>query len=619
MLVDWTAEKSATETLREGEALLTAIRERNANVPVILLADRLAASTLNVDIMTKADEYVFTLEDTVPFIAARVMAAIQRYTANLLPPFNKALLAYMDVAEYSWAAPGHQGGIAFTRSPAGRVFFDFFGENLFRTDSGVERGSLGSLLEHSGPIGESEVYAARVFGAHRSYSVLTGTSGSNRTIIGSIVGEGRFALCDRNCHKSIEQGLNLSGGIPLFFIPTRNRYGVIGPIPPEQFDPTAIRSRLQSHPLRERAKSLDPVYAVVTNCTYDGLCYDAVRVQDLLEKSVDVDSLRRGLVRLRQVQSALSRPARDARRPQGPPGRRSDGLCYPLHAQAARCALADLVDPRPRGPAAGRPPHLQRKLHGAAVDLAALRDDRLERDRCRHDGRSRRRGADRRRDRGRRFASVRRWPAAHREFAERGEWFFWPWNAPEVDDGKGGRVAFADADPERSRPIPALWTFRPGEAWHGFGDIPDGWCMLDPIKVGIVCPGMGDDGEMLEQGIPAAMLSSYLYRHGIIPSRTTDFMVLCLFSMGVTKGKWGTLIGTLLDFKKDYDANRALPECLPDLVATAPDKYGQDGSEGSLGSHVPAHAIVRARQVAGGGFRRRCRIRSCRRARRAGC
>ena len=122
------------------------------NVPVILLADRLAANTLNVDIMTKADEYVSTLEDTVPFIAARVMAAIQRYTANLLPPFNKALLAYMDVAEYSWAAPGHQGGIAFTRSPAGRVFFEFFGENLFRTDSGVERGSLGSLLEHSGPI-----------------------------------------------------------------------------------------------------------------------------------------------------------------------------------------------------------------------------------------------------------------------------------------------------------------------------------------------------------------------------------------------------------------------------------------------------------------------------------
>ena len=576
VLVDWTAEKSATETLREGEALLTAIRERNANVPVILLADRLAANTLNVDIMTKADEYVSTLEDTVPFIAARVMAAIQRYTANLLPPFNKALLAYMDVAEYSWAAPGHQGGIAFTRSPAGRVFFDFFGENLFRSDSGVERGSLGSLLEHSGPIGEGEVYAARVFGAHRSYSVLTGTSGSNRTIIGSIVGEGRFALCDRNCHKSIEQGLNLSGGIPLFFTPTRNRYGVIGPIPPEQLDPSAIRSRLQAHPLRERAKSLDPVYAVVTNCTYDGLCYDAVRVQELLEKSVDVvhfdeawyayarfNPLYRGRYAMRgdpkdhpakgptvfathsthKLLAALSQTSwihvREGRRPVDHHVFNESYMAQqstsPLYAMVASNEIAAAMMDGPAGEA----------LTGDVIREAIRFRKALAR--------------------------------GHREFAERGDWFFWPWNAPEVDDGKGGRVAFADADPERLATDPALWTFRPGEVWHGFGDIPDGWCMLDPIKVGIVCPGMGDDGEMLEQGIPAAMLSSYLYRHGIIPSRTTDFMVLCLFSMGVTKGKWGTLISTLLDFKKDYDANRVLAECLPDLVATAPGKYARMG------------------------------------------
>ena len=58
--------------------------------------------------------------------------------------------------EYSWAAPGHQGGTAFLKSPVGRVFFDFFGENLFRTDMGIDRGAHGSLLGHSGPVGESE-------------------------------------------------------------------------------------------------------------------------------------------------------------------------------------------------------------------------------------------------------------------------------------------------------------------------------------------------------------------------------------------------------------------------------------------------------------------------------
>ena len=84
--------------------------------------------------------------------------------------------------------------------------------------------------------------------------------------------------------------------------------------------------------------------------------------------------------------------------------------------------------------------------------------------------------------------------------------------------------------------------------------------MLDPIKFGIVCPGMKDDGQLDEKGIPADIVTAYLGRHGIVPSRTTDHMVLFLFSIGVTKGKWGTLLNTLLDFKADYDRNAPLAE-----------------------------------------------------------
>ncbi len=584
ILIGWTREGPAAETKKEGEALLTAIRRRNADVPVILLADRPATGTLNVDIMTMADEYVFLLEDTANFICSRVIAAIKRYSANLLPPFTKAMLDYMEVAEYSWAAPGHQGGIAFTKSPAGRVFFDFFGENLFRTDSGVERGSLGSLLEHSGPIGESEKYAARVFGSHRSYSVLTGTSGANRTIMQSMIGENQFALCDRNCHKSIEQGIILTGGIPLFFVPTRNRYGIIGPILPEQLDPKAIRKRLQEHPLRKKAVSPDPVYAVVTNCTYDGVCYDATKVQDLLDKSVDVihfdeawyayarfNPLYKGRHAMRgdpkdhpakgptvfathsthKLLAALSQASwihlREGRREVEPHIFNESYMAHqstsPLYAIISSNEIAAAMMDGPAGEA----------LTTDVIDEAIAFRQALGR--------------------------------AHIEYKKRGEWFFWPWNAPEVKDAKGKKVAFVDADPKMLASDPEAWIFHPGESWHGFGNIPDGWCMLDPIKVGITCPGMGDDGKMLKTGIPAAMLSSYLYRHGTIPSRTTDFMVLCLFSMGVTKGKWGTLAGTLLDFKKDYDANRPLQACLPDIVAAAPDKYGKMGLK-DLSDHM---------------------------------
>ena len=101
------------------------------------------AGTVTVEVATMADEFVWILDDTASFVAGRAVAAIDRYVQGLLPPFTAALARYDRDREYSWAAPGHQGGVAFLKSPIGRVFFDFYGENLFRTDMGIERAALG--------------------------------------------------------------------------------------------------------------------------------------------------------------------------------------------------------------------------------------------------------------------------------------------------------------------------------------------------------------------------------------------------------------------------------------------------------------------------------------------
>ena len=79
-----------------------------------------------------------------------------------------------------------------------------------------------------------------------------------------------------------------------------------------------------------------------------------------------------------------------------------------------------------------------------------------------------------------------------------------------------------------------------GDTWHGFTGLEDNWVMLDPIKVSILGPGMGDDGNLLDHGVPASLVSYYIYQEGIVPTRTTDFQLMFLFSMGITKGKWGT-------------------------------------------------------------------------------
>ena len=585
VLLNWSLGRDDKRSHNEATGLLRTLRARNARIPVFLMADRAVAGTLSVEVATMADEFVWILEDTAAFVGGRVAAAIERYLEGLLPPYARALARYDREREYSWAAPGHQGGVAFLKSPVGRVFFDFYGENLFRTDMGIERGALGSLLGHSGPVGESERYAARVFGAHRSYSVLNGTSGSNRAIMSACVGDEEIALCDRNCHKSIEQGLVITGGIPVFFSPTRNRYGIIGPIPPAGLEPAAIKAAIAKNPLARGVKK-KPVYAVVTNCTYDGMCYDAADAQDRLAKSVDrihFDEAWYGYARFNPMyRDRFAMRGDPAGHPANGPtvfathsthkllaalsqtsyihirdgkgaidhGRFNEAYCSqastsPLYALIASNDVAAAMMDGPAG----------QVLTQEVIDEAVA---------CR-------------------LAVAK----ARQQFLRKKDWFFAPWNADFIRQGKR-RVPFHQVPAERLATDPSCWVLHPGDDWHGFKGLPDGWCLLDPIKFGIVCPGMQADGKLAGHGIPADIVTAYLGRHGIVPSRTTDHMVLFLFSVGITRGKWGTLLNALLDFKADYDRNAPLADVLPSVAAAGGERYAGLGLK-DLGDRMWAH------------------------------
>jgi arginine/lysine/ornithine decarboxylase len=161
----------------------------------------------------------------------------------------------------------------------------------------------------------------------------------------------------------------------------------------------------------------------------------------------------------------------------------------------------------------------------------------------------------------------------HREFKEKKQWFFKTWNPDTVKPKSGKKVRFEDASPELLATDPECWVLHPGDTWHGFGDLEDGYCMLDPIKVSMVTPGVADKGGLDKSGIPATLVTAYLHYRGVEVEKTTDFMILVLFSIGITKGKWGTLLNALLDFKRDYDRNAPLAEVLPYLVTGSPDVY----------------------------------------------
>ena len=276
IIVDWDLEGASHDGARN---LLKRIRDGNGTIPVFLSATRSSASSIPVEAMQQADDFIWLLEDTPDFIGGRILAAIDRYRAQVLPPMFGALARFARTHEYSWHTPGHHGGIAFLKHPAGRAFFEFFGEELFRSDLSISVGELGSLLDHSGPIGAGERYAAGVFGAHRTYYVTNGSSTSNRVILMASVTRDQIALCDRNCHKSIEHSMTMSGAIPTYLVPTRNRLGLIGPIPQDRLTPEAIKKAIQDNPLVGKGVDPTPVHAVITNSTYDGLCYNVKRVR----------------------------------------------------------------------------------------------------------------------------------------------------------------------------------------------------------------------------------------------------------------------------------------------------------------------------------------------------
>ena len=56
---------------------------------------------------------------------------------------------------------------------------------------------------------------------------------------------------------------------------------------------------------------------------------------------------------------------------------------------------------------------------------------------------------------------------------------------------------------------PDAWVLHPGETWHGFSDLEGGYCMLDPIKVSVITPGVADKGGLDKRGIPATLVTAY--------------------------------------------------------------------------------------------------------------
>jgi len=541
------------------ETILTSKRERNPSLPIFLFGDTTTADMVPARVLRHANAFMRLFDDSPEFIARVIAESARRYLDGLAPPMFKALMDYTLKASYSWHTPGHGGGVAFRKSPVGNMFHEFFGENTLRSDISVSVGKVGSLLDHVGPIAEGERNTARIFGTDATLFVVGGNSTANKIVWHGMVGRGDLVLCDRNCHKSILHSLIMTGATPIYLIPSRNGLGIIGPISKDQFTPDAIKAKIAASPFAQETSGKVRLM-VVTNSTYDGLCYNVDAIKTSLGDSVEVlhfDEAWYAYANFHPFYDGYHAISSST------PARFEHAITFATqssHKLLAAFSQAEMI-------------HVQ-NAKTAELDMALFNDAFMM-----HTSISPQYGiiasldvasAMMEQPAGRSLVqetidealSFRRAMQSVRQEVK-GSWWFDIWQPEGILD-----------KPAADR---ASWSLVPGDAWHGFEGLAADHALVDPIKVTIMTPGLLADGTMEEMGIPAGVVVKFLSARRIEIEKTGLYSFLILFSMGITKGKWSTLITELLNFKDLYDANAPLSKVLPDLAHAHPEAYGAMG------------------------------------------
>jgi arginine/lysine/ornithine decarboxylase len=528
------------------------VRRKNADVPIYVYGETKTSRHLPNDILRELHGFIHMFEDTPEFVARHIIREAKSYLESVQPPFFKALLDYAEDGSYSWHCPGHSGGVAFLKSPVGQMYHQFYGENMLRADVCNAVEELGQLLDHNGAIGESERNAARIFNADHCFFVTNGTSTSNKIVWHHTVAPGDVVVVDRNCHKSVLHAIIMTGAVPVFLKPTRNHYGIIGPIPQSEFEPEAIQAKIAANPLLKGvdAKAVKPRVLTLTQSTYDGVLYNTETIKKMLDGYVAnlhfdeawlphaafnpfygtyhamgkkrerpmhsvvyaTQSIHKLLAGISQASHVLVQDSQQTKL-----DRHLFNEAYLMHTSTspqysiiASCDVAAAMMEPPGGTA------LVEESIAEALDFRrAMRkvDDEY--------------GLD---------------------------WWFKVWGPEElVDDGIGRSDS---------------WIIKgQGESskWHGFGNLADGFNMLDPIKATIVTPGMDLDGKFDTSGIPASIVTKFLAEHGVIVEKTGLYSFFIMFTIGITKGRWNSLLTALQQFKDDYDRNQPMWRILPEF------------------------------------------------------
>lgn len=489
--------------------------------------------------------------------------AAKRYEDKLLPPFFGALAQYVYKGKSQFDCPGHQGGAYFRRHPAGRAFYDFFGEELFRSDLCNADVAMGDLLIHEGAPLTAQKAAAKVFNANKTYFVLNGTSASNKVVLNAALTPGDLVLYDRNNHKSINHGALLqAGATPIYLETARNPFGFIGGIDEKCFDEEYLRSLVREK-CPEKADAKRPFrLAVIQLGTYDGTIYNARQVVDKIGHLCDYILFDSAWVGYEQF-IPMMRDCSPLLLELGPedPG---IFVTQSVHKQQAGFSQTSQIHKKDSH-IKGQERYIPHKVLNNAFMMHASTSPfyplfaSLDVNAKMQEGEA-----------GRRlWADCVKTVVDARKLLLETCHYIKPFIPSKVrgSDWKSYPTDLIAQDLE-------FFKFVPGQKWHSFEGYGENQYFVDPCKFMLTTPGIDvETGEYEDFGVPATILANYLRDNGIIPEKNDLNSILFLMTPAENKEKMDHLVSQIARFEKYLDDDAPLEEVLPNLYKAYESRY----------------------------------------------
>ncbi len=538
-----------------------AVQATKFGLPVFVVLTE--STKLPGELIGKVNHVIDGKSEAAEYYSRQIEDAAAKYEDSVLPPFMRALSEYVYSGKSQFDCPGHQGGQFFRKHPAGRFLYDFYGENVFRSDLCNADVKLGDLLIHEGPAVDAEQFAAKVYNADKTYFVLNGTSASNKVVMNALLSPGDLVLYDRNNHKSINHGACVqAGATPIYLETARNPFGFIGGIDSECFDEKYLRE-LVAERAPEKANEKRPFrVAVIQLGTYDGTIYNARQVVDRIGHLCDYILFDSAWVGYEQFIPMMKD-------------------CSPL-----------LLELGPEDPGIFVTQSVHKQQAGFSQTSQIHKKD------------SHIKGQDR-------YCNHKRVNNAFMMHASTSP--FYPMFASldvnaKMMEGEAGRKLWLDTvkvaiEARKSmfkncrliKPfVPATvngkpWAegdtevmahdldyfrFVPGARWHAFEGYGENQYFVDPCKFQLTTPGINTEtGEYEEFGIPANILANYLRENGIIPEKCDLNAILFLMTPAESATKMENLVAQIARFEALIEADVPMQEVLPTIYYSNICKY----------------------------------------------